>query len=209
MAWNQQQVDSAQNAAPTDWNQFDRQLQDQSNWDTNRFAADKNLHVRFYMKARLNPDKSAEANRAIYEDTEYVEIMIPGDKHNIIQRPVWSQDIQRFSGLYEKFKKGVDQIIGTPLKAVPFLSEAQVEEFAFFGIRTVEQLANLNDSIAGKFMGSQEFKSKAKAWLTQSTSGEVLLAQIQDLQAELARMRAGQEAAPTKPVPPVHPSAKK
>jgi len=186
MALNAQQVENLQNSTPTDWNKFDQQLQNMSNWDSNRFAMDKNLHVRFYMKPRLNPDRSAEANRAIYEDTEYVEIMIPGDKHNIIQRPVWEQDIVRFGELYNKFKAGQDQVIGTPLGVVPFLTPAQVEEFGFFNVKTVEQLANLNDGISGRFMGAHELKAKAKAWLDTATSGETLLRRIQELEAQLA-----------------------
>jgi hypothetical protein len=192
MALNAQQVEELQNSTPTNWNQFDQQLREQSSWDHNRFAKDGSLHIRFYMSPRLNPDKSAEANRAIYEDTEYVEIMIPGDKHNIVQRPVWSQDIVRFASQYEKFKKGLNQIVGTPLAAVPFLTQAQVEEFAFFNIRTVEQLANLNDAISGQFMGAHEFKAKAKAWLDASTSGETLLGKIKDLEAQLAEMKTAQ-----------------
>jgi hypothetical protein len=200
MALNAQQVESLQNASPTDWNKLDQQLADRSNWDTNRFAMDKNLHVRFYMKPRLNPDKSAEANRAIYEDTEYVEIMIPGDKHNIIQRPVWSQDIVRFGELYNKFKAGVDQVIGTPLAVVPFLTPAQVEEFGFFNIKTVEQLANLNDGIMGRFMGAHDLKAKAKAWLDSSTSGETLLKRIKELEEQLQAVKAHQDEEDAAPV---------
>lgn len=189
MAWNQQQVDAAQNAAPTDFSAFDQQLVNRSNWDVNRFADDAKLHVRFYSKPRLNTDKSAQENRAIYEDTDYVEIMIPGDKHNIIQRPVWEQDIQRFPIHYEKYKKNQEQVVGTPLSAVPFLTQAQVEEFAFFHIRTVEHLAGAPDAVIGRFMGGNGFKAQAKAWLDKSTSGETLLAKINEKDDEIRALQ--------------------
>lgn len=196
-----QEVEQLQNSTPTDWTKFNQQLAERSDWNMNRFAEDNRLHVRFYMKPRLNEHKSAEANRAIYEDTEYVEIMIPGDKHNIVQRPVWEQDIHRFPVHYDKFKKGLAQVVGTPLKAVPFLTEAQVEEYAFFNIRTVEQLAEANDGIIQRFMGGLEMKTRAKAWIDKERSGETLQNRIsaQDeeialLKTQLAQLLAAKEA---------------
>lgn len=190
MGWNQQQVEAAQNASPTDFTNFDQQLVNKSSWDLNRFADDSKLHVRFYSKPRLNPDKSAIENRAIYEDTDYIEIMIPGDKHNIIQRPCWEQDLQRFPVHYEKYKKGQAQVVGTPLAAVPFLTQAQVEEFAFFQVRTVEHLAGINDAVIGKFMGGHTLKAQAKAWLEKSTSGETLLAKINEKDEEIKALQS-------------------
>lgn len=197
---NQQELDVLQNSTPTNWENFDKQLSGKSDWDTNRFAGDKALHVRFYMAPRLDMDASRLAQRAIYVDSEYIEIMIPGDKHNIIQRPVWEQDLQRFPEIYEKFKKGVAQVIGTPLSAVPFLTKAQVEEFGFFNIRTVEQLSKVNDAVLGRFMGGQEYKQKATRWLEASTSGEALAQKIEDqnklIQELNAKLEALSKAAP-------------
>ena len=124
-------IDQIQNSVPTDWSRFNQQT-DANDWDTNRFAADNNLYVRFYMRPRLNIEKSTEANRPIYEDTEYVEIMTPGEKHSIIHRPIAGAnppDNVRFPKHYELFKQGQkEQEVGTPLKVAPFLTESQVEE---------------------------------------------------------------------------------
>ena len=121
-------IDQIQNSTPTDWDRFNQQL-DANDWDKNRFAGDDKLYVRFYMKPRINIDKSTAANRPIYEDTEYVEIMSPGEKNSIIQRPAWEQDYQRFAKHYTLFKQGQkEQEVGTPLKLAPFLTESQVEE---------------------------------------------------------------------------------
>jgi len=190
MALDAAQVEEMQNSTPTNWATFDQQLDVQPDSNNSRFAADNKLHVRFYTKPKYNPDKSAVENRPIYEDTIYVEIMMPGEKHNIIQRPAASmRDDLRFPKHYEQFMKGKkEQEVGTPLKVLPFLSEAQVEELAYFKIRTVEALANLADSVS--FMGSQEMKQRAQKYLAALTSGEHLAEQNRNLQAQLDEMRA-------------------
>jgi hypothetical protein len=184
------EVEAKQNATPTDWSTYDQQLTERSDENASRFAADSKLHVRFFMRAKYNPDLSAEQNRPIYEDTEYVEIMMPGEKHNIISRPAASmRDDLRFPKQYAQFKAGQeDQVVGTPLKVLPFLSEARVAELAYFKIRTVEQLAELSDTV--NFMGVQELKQKAKKFLSAMTSGEQLAEQNRSLQAQLDEMRA-------------------
>ena len=158
-------IDQIQNSTPTDWDRFNQQL-DANDWDTNRFAGDDKLYVRFYMKPRINIDKSTAANRPIYEDTEYVEIMSPGEKNSIIQRPAWEQDYQRFAKHYALFKQGQkEQEVGTPLKLAPFLTESQVEELSFFKIRTIEHLANMSDPVMQNFMGAREYQQKAQQYL--------------------------------------------
>lgn len=190
MALDAAQVEAMQNSTPTNWATFDQQLDERPDANASRFAMDGKLHVRFFSKPKYNPDKSAEENRPIYEDTVYVEIMMPGDKNNIIVRPAASmRDDLRFPKHYEQFQKGQqDQMVGTPLKVLPFLSEAQVEELAYFKVRTVEQLADLSDSVS--FMGAQEMKKRAKAFLEASKGGDVLLEQNRNLQAQVDEMRA-------------------
>lgn len=190
MALDAAQVEQLQNSTPTNWATFDQQLDVSSDSNNARFAMDNKLHVRFFQKPKYNPDKSAEANRPIYEDTVYVEIMMPGEKNSIIQRPAMSmRDDLRFPKHYDQFVKGQqEQAVGTPLKVLPFLSEAQVEELAFFKVRTVEQLADLSDSVS--FMGAQEMKQRAKKFLSALTSNEALAEQNRSLQAQLDEMRA-------------------
>lgn len=188
MALDAQQVDALQNSSPTNWNALDAQLVARSDGDANRFAMDHKLHVRFFMKPRLNADKSAAANRPIYEDAVYVEIMMPGEKNNIVMRPAWEQDFQRFAKHYEQFKAGVtEQLVGTPIKLAPFLSEAQVEELAWFKIKTIEQLAELNDGI--NFMGANDLRQKARRYLEGQTSNQALIEKINELTAQVSALK--------------------
>jgi hypothetical protein len=119
--------------------------------------------------------------------------MTPGEKLSIIQRPIDGAnppDSVRFPKHYELFKQGQkEQEVGTPLKVAPFLTESQVEELAYFKIRTIEQLANMSDSVMQNFMGAREYQQKAQQFLMKLTSGDELLKQNQDLQRQINELR--------------------
>lgn len=192
MILNAEQVADLQNSEPpTDWSKFDQKLAP-SEFGRGMFQGDDKLHVRFFVLARIDVEKSQAANRPIYKDVPYVEMMIPGDKNNIVVEPVWDQHKQRFPVHWDQFMKGEQQqAIGTPLKAAPFLTPSHVAELNHMKIVTIEQLANLSDTAMG-FMGAQEFKQAAKRYLDLTSGNDALLARIQALEAQLAqRAEAG------------------
>jgi len=191
MPLDAQQVEALQNSVPTDWSKFDQTV----GADARRFGQqtgglppgmgpghDDNLHVRFFMRPRIDMEASAKANRPIYKDVPHVEIMIPGDKNNIVLAEVWEQHIKRFPIHWEQFQAGVkEQVVGTPLKAAPFLTESHIEELAYFKIRTIEQLASLADSNM-TWMGAREMSQAAKNYLAKVSGNEALLERIKGLE---------------------------
>jgi hypothetical protein len=145
-----------------------------------RHIGDENLYVSFFMHPLQNKAKSLEEGRPIFVDTEYVRIMVPGDKGNIIMREVRDTDRQRFSKQYQAFKNDEAEIVeGTPLDKWNLISQAQVEELKYFGIRTVENLANVTDTNAQKFMGINLLRDKARQYI-EAASAEAPIAQLQD-----------------------------
>lgn len=129
---------------------------------------DKKLHVRFFTKPVEQTAKSITEGRRVFADTEFIEILIPGDKHNLVRRQVFDRDRKRFPQQYARFKQGLaDQTIGTPLSELSFLSAAKVKEYEFFNIRTAEQLvATADGSKAGQsMMGFPQDKQKAESFL--------------------------------------------
>ncbi|CAB4151406.1 hypothetical protein UFOVP601_14 [uncultured Caudovirales phage] len=134
--------------------------------DESRYAHDAKLYVEFYRSPFLLAGKSRDAGRAIYEERDCVRIHVPGDKNSVIDRPVTEQDVQRFQDRYTKWKSGQDQsVIGTPLSALPGMTPAKVEEYKYFKLTTVEQMAEANDSLGTKFMSFHQDKQRAKNFL--------------------------------------------
>lgn len=124
---------------------------------------DNRLRVQFSHFPQIDQEATAREGRPIYTDKEYIMIMIPGER-DVVHRPAWEKDYERFPQQYAAFKnkQNQDAVSGTPLKMIPWLTLGQVKELEFFNCVTLEQLANMPDSTANKFMQIQRLKQLAK-----------------------------------------------
>lgn len=164
----------------------------------NRFTHDSRLVVEFYRKPVHMAFKSKEAGRAIYEEVDYIRIYTPGDKSSIIDKPITPLDVQRFGDRYNKWKAGQeDAISGTPLTALPGMNPAKVEEYKYFKILTVEHLAEAADNLGQKFIGFQQDKARAKAFLDVAANNapiEKMNEELQKRDVEIENLRMMVEA---------------
>lgn len=161
---------------------------------TKEKEADKSLYVQFYSDAIPDAIASDEEGRLICREVDFVMIMVPGDKHSIIRRPVQKRDIERFGDRYSAYKAGKAQeaASGTPLHTVSWLSKAQVKELEFLGVHTLENLAGMPDSVAQKFMAVQGLKQRAKDAIAAAKEAAPLLAlrtEIEQKDVELDALR--------------------
>lgn len=128
---------------------------------------DESLYVLFYMSFLQNQVKSEAEGRPIYDDCEFVKIFSPGDRNNVVDRPVRPSDRLRFPKQWAMFQtdKNSAQISGTPLAQWPIVSRAMAEELKYLGFTTVEQIAEARDDVVGKMMGMRDLKNKAIAYI--------------------------------------------
>jgi hypothetical protein len=157
-------------------------------------VGDDKLFVKFYSRSLKNDEESLKQNRAIYEEKVFINIKLPGDKNNDVNRIAFPEDIVRFPIHYERFRKGQEQVVGTPLNAVPFLTDAQVEEYKALFIRTVEQLAGLPDVQAQRILGAITHKQQAQAWLESFKGAERLREEFNEEKKEMAKQMAAMQA---------------
>lgn len=169
-----------------------------------------NLYVEFYEDALEIPFKSEQEGRPVYEQREFVRILVPGDSTSIIETPATAQHREDFPRQYERFKKGMSEILeGTPLVMWPVVNKSQVKEASFFEVRTVEQLAELSDTNCKKMgMGYMELRSKARAWLLaakdsavvtrQAAENDRLQSEIEILKEQIAQLAAPKRGRPAK-----------
>lgn len=148
-------------------------------------AGDEKLALRFFRKAKQNSEKTAVAGRPIFEEEDYIQIMIPGDRTSTIVRPVSPIDKARFGKQYEHWQRTQQEemLQGTPLDAWGIMNLAQIEEYRYFGIRTIEQLASLRDDICQKIMGATALKQRAESFLQMAKDA----APMQAMQLELKK----------------------
>lgn len=166
--------------------------------DETRFSADNKLYVEFYRKPVLQPGESRVAGRAVFKEVDYVRIHVPGDKASVVERPVSQQDEFRFADRYAKWKAGQEEAVtGTPLSALPGMTPSKVEEYKFFKLVTVEQLAEANDNLGSKFMSFQQDKQRAKAFMEVARNNapiEKMNEELQKRDAEIENLKTMVEA---------------
>lgn len=153
---------------------------------------------RFFTKAVEMTFKSQEAGRPIYEDRDFVEILIPGQRNAMAHEPVNPEHMTRWPTQFAAFKAGKElPLDGTPLAnwPNPRVTRSLVEELAYFNIRTVEDLAKVNDShLQNLGMGAYELRKSAQMFLEVAEKGtaplERLLAKNQSLEDQVTRLTA-------------------
>lgn len=144
-------------------------------------AGDEKLAIRFFRKAKQDSEETAKQGRPIFTEIDYIQIMVPGDRTSINVRPVGPLDMSRFARQYEHWQKTQqeEQLQGTPLEAWGIMSLGQIEEYRYFGVRTIDQMAALRDDVCQKIMGGLALKNKAVAFL-EFTKSEAPLKKVQE-----------------------------
>jgi hypothetical protein len=133
---------------------------------SNPNSGNEKLYVTFDMHQRHNQPKSDAEGRPVYDDVEYVRIIVPGDKQNEVHRPASEMDKRRWPRQYADFKSGAREAqSGTPLKEWTAISASQAKELEHFHVYTVEQLANLSDTNIQNIGPIRGLQAKAKDYL--------------------------------------------
>lgn len=161
---------------PTDFGMMDSQGDD----------SDKKLFVVFHKGVVLNDAKSLDAGRPVHDDVDMITIRIPGQRDSVVAKADFGYQ-QRFPRQWAQFKANAEQdISGTQLTEVPWLTPAQIADLKAANIRTVEQLADMSDANAHVFMGFHGLKQRAQAYLDAAAGAAPAL----KLQAELEKRDA-------------------
>lgn len=128
---------------------------------------DTGVHATFYVAKVHMGFKSREAGYPIYEDQEFVRILVKGNDKMMVERPATIEDKQRFQYQYAKFKEGESQLkSGTPLTYLPGVSPATAAEFERLNIRTVQDLAEVGDNVLDNLgVGGRTLRDRARAFV--------------------------------------------
>lgn len=147
------------------------------------------LKVRFFNEPRLDPKRSEEEGRQIWKNVEMVEIVCPDlelggyDRNSRVVHKVDKLQRARFPREYAAFKAEGSgwEGEGMPLSMWAPMTAAKVNEMAFLGIHTVEQLA---EAVVPET--ERIWVSKASEWL--QNNPEALKARIAELEAQVEQL---------------------
>ena len=166
---------------------------------------DRPAYVKFEVRPVENKAASAREGRYVAKDVEFVLLTPPYSKDVLIfEVETWfsnmKQDVNNgrlpqewadnYRKQYEFWKQGLEPPLdGTPIRGWALASPAQQEALIRMNVRTVEDLAGMNDDGIRRFgMGGVEMRNKARAWLTQSEVGKGA-ARMAELESENERLR--------------------
>lgn len=167
-------------------------------FDANATKGD-NARPRFYTEAVQNNFRSQQEGRPIFDEKEFVEILVPGDRKTAWVGQVTDEHRRRWPQLYQAWKAGQEAPEeGYALEQWAGINKAQVEELRFAKVRTVEQLASLPDDALNRCvpMGGWQLREKAQRFLKQmegSAQTEALAAENASLRETMDLMKAQHE----------------
>lgn len=154
---------------------------------------DPALLVRFFTKPKLMGAKSEAAKRPVYEDREYIEVVVKGQPHGIPHEEVKDAHRHKYPRAYARFLAGKqDVVIGTPVELLPGVGPSMALTLKGMNLRTIEDIAGISDEqvLQRIGMGARELHNRAKAWIEQQAPKNVALeAENKRLAAENAQMR--------------------
>lgn len=108
---------------------------------------DSSLAVKFYKRKIINRYETRKQGKEISTIEEWVSLRGPGQLGTEVHHKVNPYLINRFHTQYQRFKSGKDQLIGTPIIGWDIPNDEQKQLLVGMQIRTIEQLANVSDSI--------------------------------------------------------------
>lgn len=164
--------------------------------------------VSFYTETIPDKKKEKETGKACYKDQDFALITPPGGKmnnkeeietffskmeHDMKAGRVHPDWMRAWKANYKLYREGQEiPPDGTPIKGWKLLPGSVQEELLRLNIRTVEELATLNDEgIKNVGMGAREWQRRAKAWQMQNETHESGALKMADLTRQLETL-AGQ-----------------
>jgi hypothetical protein len=166
--------------------------------------------VRFEEIAVVNKAKSDAAGYPVHDMTVRAFIRVPGSRDEF---PTKLDDkfMAEYGHLYERWKKTQEQPVdGLALELWPPIPKSYVEDWKYFGVRTVQQLATMGDTQLQKLgMGAREWQKKAESWLKEAqdhAESQRLVSENEKLKDEISMLKtqiADIAAKKPEPAPPV------
>lgn len=157
-------------------------------------AMNKGVTPVFFIEPVQDAKATEEAGAPRFIEQERVRIIVAGDMLNQAVSPVTPEIQERFSDAYNRWKKGRQEnhIDGTPLRAWPLASAAQIMEWAAVNILSVEHLAAVSDTNINRLADGRIWREKAIAWLASAKDGAAaskFAAENERLRDDLAELR--------------------
>ena len=147
-----------------------------ANWTNDSFMEDNRgkMAVFFHTVQVQNNFKTMTEKRPIFEEKIFLKKLVPGDSTLVVDRPMREQDVEDYPIEWARFEQKKEQrVSGTPIDVWSAISETQKAEFKALHIFTIDQFAQLADSVGNKIMGFNDLRDKARAFIAAAKDSAV------------------------------------
>lgn len=151
------------------------------------------VYIQFEVRAEEDRNATVEKGYPVYKDVNYVIVTPPGG-HLTVEKIAeeWLEQKRGdpyhnlYQSAFESWIKGQDMpLSGTAIELCPAFSPAKVKQIRGAMIRTVEDLAEANETTISRMgMGGRGLKEAAVAWLKSAESTGKAAFTIEALQVE-------------------------
>jgi len=147
-----------------------------ANWTNDSFMEDNRgkMAVFFHAVQVQNNFKTMTEKRPIFEEKVFLKKLVPGDSTLVVDRPMREQDVEDYPIEWARFEQKKEQrVSGTPIDVWSAISETQKAEFKALHIFTIDQFAQLADSVGNKIMGFNDLRDKARSFIAAAKDSAV------------------------------------
>jgi len=147
-----------------------------ANWTNDSFMEDNRgkMAVFFHAVQVQNNFKTITEKRPIFEEKVFLKKLVPGDSTLVVDRPMREQDVEDYPIEWARFEQKKEQrVSGTPIDVWSAISETQKAEFKALHIFTIDQFAQLADSVGNKIMGFNDLRDKARSFIAAAKDSAV------------------------------------
>jgi hypothetical protein len=147
-----------------------------ANWTNESFMEDNRgkMAVFFHAVQVQNNFKTMTEKRPIFEEKVFLKKLVPGDSTLVVDRPMREQDVEDYPVEWARFEQKKEQrVSGTPIDVWTAISETQKAEFKALHIFTIDQFAQLADSVGNKIMGFNDLRDKARSFIAAAKDSEI------------------------------------
>lgn len=146
-------------------------------------------------------DQTKVIGKVVFKEVDVVDLRSVGSKDFTTRSVAWLQkhDPKTWALVkpeYEPWLKGQEPPLdGTPLKTWALISAAHCRTLMEHGVKTIEQLAKINDETMKLIpMDGRRLQQTAAAYLSADRQAERAAVEITNIKEEMSRMRASLEA---------------
>lgn len=141
-------------------------------------------NFRFYSHYTLNKQRTEEVGYPQHDPAEFIEIIIfNGDRTT---RAVEDRDRRAYPQEYERFKEREGKPVkGMYLREWCMITPAALADLEAFGLKTVEEVADLPSETVGKYKFLTEWSRKANSWLKNAKAKQADCARLEESLHEL------------------------